>query len=154
MPRPKKTDKKDEQITELTADLQRLRADFENYRKQVEREVSQARRVGAEKATLQVLSVIDTIDRAVAHIPDDIKEHAWVRGIAGLSKQLDKVLNDLNVKKITAATGTPFDPELHQAAQFDEESDGETEVIAEELQAGYLYEDRPLRHAVVRVTKQ
>ena len=154
---PKKTDKpdaKDQQIAELTIDIQRLRADFENYRKQSERERDNARAVGAEKATMQMLPVIDNVERAIAHIPEDIAEHQWVRGIGGLIKQLDGVLADLGVERIDATAGVAFDPELHQAVQFDEDSEGEHEVVAEELQAGYKLHDRVIRHAMVRVTKQ
>lgn len=149
-----KPDKKDQQIAELTTDLQRLRADFENYRKQMEREKDAARTAGAEKATMQMLPVIDNVERAITHTPSDIAEHNWVKGIGGLVKQLDSVLADLGVQRIDASTGVLFDPELHQAVQFDEDSQGDSEVIAEELQAGYTLHGRVIRHAMVKVTRQ
>lgn len=144
----------EQQVGELTADLQRMRADFENYRKRVEGEKSSARRDGETRATLKLLPVVDTIERAIAHIPDDIADHQWVKGVAGLVKQLDKSLAELKLQKIDATQGVDFNPELHQAVQFDDEAGGDREVIAEELQPGYTLDGSPIRHAMVKVTKQ
>lgn len=134
-------------------DLQRTRADFENYRKRVESEKAMARAHGRVGAISQLLPIIDTIERATAHVPEELKDNAWANGIVGLTKKLDKALLELDIKKIDAAPGTPFNPELHEAVQFDE-SDGEHEVIAEELQAGYMLGGDVLRHSMVKVTRQ
>lgn len=150
----KKPDTKDTQIAELTADLQRVRADFENYRKRVEVEKSQATERGEARAVLKLLPVVDTVERAIQHIPDDIIEHQWVQGVASLIKQLDKALVGMDLVRIDAKPGTTFDPELHQAVQFDEDAEGDTEVIQEELQAGYVLKGSPIRHAMVKVTRQ
>ena len=149
-----KPDKRDQQIAELTADIQRVRAAFENYRKRVDEDRSVARTAGAESATQQLLPVIDNIERAIAHIPEDINEHPWVRGIGGMIKQLDKTLGDLGVARIDSQPGTTFNPELHQAIQMDEDAEGDTEVIESELQAGYTLHGRVIRHAMVRVTRK
>ena len=154
MTKKPKNDEQLQQISELTQDLQRTRADFENYRKRVELEKHAAVEMGETRAILKLLPVIDTIERAVQHIPADIAEHQWVQGVAGLVKQLDKTLVSMQVDKIPASPGTPFDPELHQAVQFDEDAQGEHEVIAEELQSGYTLKGTPLRHAIVKVTKK
>lgn len=144
-------DELQQKITELTQDLQRTRADFENYRKRVESEKEAAKMLGRVKTIHELLPIIDNIDRAVAHMPKELAENAWAHGIAGLSKQLDGMLEKLRVSKIDAAKGTDFDPELHQAVQVDE-GEGEHEVIAEELQPGYKLEDDVIRPAIVRVT--
>lgn len=150
----KKLDLRDEKIVELTADLQRVRADFENYRKRVENEKLQATERGEAKAVLKLLPVVDTVERAVQHMPDDIVEHQWVQGVAGLIKQLDKALASMDLVRIDSKAGTLFNPELHQAVQFDEEATGEKEVVFEELQAGYTLKGAPIRHAMVKVTRQ
>lgn len=151
------TKKKDEdyeqKIGELTLDLQRTRADFENYRKRVESAKAMARADGKITAILQLLPIVDTIERAIAHTPEELKDNAWAAGIAVLQKKLDKMLTDLSVRRIDATVGMPFSPELHDAVQFDE-SDGEHEVIAEELQAGYMLGDDVLRHSMVKVTRK
>lgn len=149
-----KTPDHEAQIAELTADLQRTRADFENYRKRVEAEKAAARDAGRASAILKLLPVIDTIERAVAYMPDDLKDHKWAQGIGGLVKNLEKALEGLDLKRIDAKAGTPFNPDLHEAIQFDEEANGEHEVIADELQAGYTLGGTPIRHAMVKVTKQ
>ena len=144
----------EQQVGELTADLQRLRADFENYRKRVDSEKLSARQDGEVRAIMKLLPVIDTIERAVATIPADIADHQWVKGVAGLVKQLEKSLSELNLAKIDASADTPFNPELHQAVQFDEDATGDTEVIAEELQPGYTLGGSPIRHSMVKVTRK
>ncbi len=153
MPKSKKQEDLEQQLGELTLDLQRTRADFENYRKRMEVEKSMARASGRVSAIEQLLPVIDTIERAIIHVPEELKSNPWALGIIGASKKLEKALTDMGVKKIEATPGTPFNPELHAAVQFDE-SDGEHEVIAEELQAGYMLGDDVLRHSMVKVTKQ
>ncbi len=142
------------QIADLTADLQRIRADFENYRKQVEREKTAARSAGQSAMVMKLLPVIDNIDRAITHVPADLSENKWAQGIVGLGKQLEKSLEGLGLMRINAQAGVPFDPEFHEAVQLDEDAEGEHEVVAEELQAGYLLDNRPIRHAMVKVTRQ
>lgn len=144
----------EQKIGELTLDLQRTRADFENYRKRIEIEKVQAKEAGQFSAILQILPIIDSIEKAAAFIPDDLKENTWAQGVAGLIKNLEKALNNMNLKRIEAKPGTEFNPELHNAVQFDEEAVGDKEIIAEELMAGYTLNDMPIRHAMVKVTRQ
>jgi molecular chaperone GrpE len=143
-----------QEVATLTADLQRNRADFENYRKRVEAEKQTARSDGESLAIMRLLPVIDNIERAIVHIPEDLAENKWAQGVAGLVKQLEKSLESLNLKRIEASAGTTFDPELHEAIQVDEDAEGDHEVIAEELQAGYTLNGRPIRHAMVKVTRK
>ena len=147
-------DERDQQIEELTADLQRTRADFENYRKRIEQEKATARDAGQTSAIMQLVPVIDNIERAVAHTPEHLADDKWAQGVAGLTKQLDQALEKLNVRRIDATPGSEFNPDLHEAIQVDEEAEGDNEVIAEELQAGYTLNGYPIRHAMVKVTRQ
>ena len=141
-------------VNELTLDLQRTRADFENYRKRVELEKVAAREAGQSSAILKLLPVIDNIERAIVYTPEELKDNAWVQSVAGLVKHLEKSLDALNLKRIEATPGTEFNPELHEAVQFDEDATGEKEVIADEMQAGYTLNGHPIRHAMVKVTRQ
>lgn len=154
MPKSSKKDELEQQITELTEDLQRTRADFENYRKRVEQEKTAAREAGQSSAILKLLPVVDNIERAIAYTPEDIKDHKWVQSVTSLVKNLEKSLDSLNLRRINAAPGSDFNPDVHEAIQFDEDAVGEKEVIAEELQAGYLLNGRPIRHSMVKVTRQ
>lgn len=157
MDKAKKTKKElafEEKLSELTQDLQRTHADFENYRKRSETEKLAARQAGKTSAILKLLPVIDNIERAISYTPEALKDNTWVQGVTGLVKNLEKSLENLDVRRIEAKAGTPFNPELHEAIQFDEAAVGEHEVILEEMQAGYLLGNQPIRHAMVKVTRQ
>jgi len=154
MTKHKKTDNLQRTIDELTLDLQRTRADFENYRKRVEAEKQSAHSMGQAKSVMKLLPVIDTIERAIANVPEELADNAWAKGVAGLGKQLDKQLKEIGLEKIDAKPGALFNPELHQAVQFDEAADGEKEVIAEELRAGYTLDGTVIRDAMVKVTRR
>lgn len=144
----------EQQLGELTLDLQRTRADFENYRKRVDAEKIAAREAGQASAILKLLPVIDNIERAIAYTPEDLKDNQWVQSVGNLVKNLEKSLESLNLKRIDAKPGTEFNPELHEAIQFDEDAKGDKEVIADELQAGYMLNGHVIRHAMVKVTRQ
>ena len=150
----KKTEDLEQQLGELTLDLQRTRADFENYRKRVEAEKQSAHQMGQAKSVMKLLPVIDTIERAIANVPEELKDNPWAKGVASLGKQLDKQLKEIGLEKINAKPGTLFNPELHQAIQFDESAEGDKEVIAEELRAGYTLDGAVIRDAMVKVTRQ
>jgi grpE len=154
MTKHKKIDDLQHTIDELTLDLQRTRADFENYRKRVEAEKQSAHSMGQAKSVMKLLPVIDTIERAIANVPEELADNAWAKGVAGLGKQLDKQLKEIGLEKIDAKPGALFNPELHQAVQFDEAADGEKEVIAEELRAGYTLDGTVIRDAMVKVTRR
>lgn len=149
-----KNNKINEQIMELTSDLQRTRADFENYRKRVETEKTQARENGQVSMIMKLIPVIDNIDRAISHVPENLMADNWVQGVTGLSKNLEKAMQEIGISKVPAEVGMEFDPNLHDAIQFDEDASGTTEVISEVLQSGYSLGGTPIRHAMVKVTKK
>ena len=153
MTKSKKQTELEQQIGELTQDLQRQRADFENYRKRVEVEKEQAKQTGKTQAVMKLLPVIDNIDRAVAHLPVELQGNAWADGVVKLSKHLDKMVGDLSLERIAIIPGeTLFDPSLHEAIQMDD-AEGDTEVAAEELQTGWKLGDTVIRPAMVKVTR-
>lgn len=132
------------QNSELIGDLQRTRADFENFRKQVELQREQAKTIAKHATISKVLPLIDDMSRAIKAHPDLL---------APVQKTLDKTLKALNLAPIDSTPGTAFNPEFHNAITM-EEGDGDKEVIAEELIPGYLYEGEVLRAAMVRVKHQ
>lgn len=154
MAKSKKQEELEQQLAELTHDLQRTRADFENYRKRAEADKVAAQQYGQANTIVKLLPVVDNIERAIAYMPGELADNKWAQGVAGLVKNLEKSLEILNVKRIIATPGTEFNPELHEAIQVDEDAEGEKEVIAEELQAGYMLGGSPIRHAMVKVTRQ
>lgn len=154
MAKSKKQEQLEQQVGELTQDLQRVRADFENYRKRVEQEKEMARASGKVAAIMKLIPVIDNIERAISHVPAELKDNAWAQGVTKLVKNLEKSLGDLGVSRIDASAGAHFDPDLHEAIQFDDEAEGDHEVVAEELQAGYKLGETVMRPSMVKVTKK
>lgn len=142
---------KDEQIAELTADLQRLQAEFINFKRRSEEERSRAVSAGKEQAATALLPVLDNIERAITHEPADIKNHAWVKGVGAVAGQLESQLQSIGLHKI-GVVGEPFDPEKHDAIAVDE-GEGETEVVSVVLQTGYQFEGQIIRHAMVKVKR-
>lgn len=137
------------QVHDLTTALQRERADALNLRRRHEEEMAALRtRVKAGVVT-DLLPIIDNLERALKHVPADIQDHDYVKGVQGVVRQFEKTLSDLGVERIKTV-GQPFDPELHEAVSM-EEGEGDKEIISEELQAGYKLGDEVIRHAMVRV---
>lgn len=154
MAKSKKQLELESKIDELTHDLKRSRADFENYRNRIVVEKDQARIAGQTNTILKLLPTIDNIERAISHVPKELEGNMWVEGVVKLTKNLEKSLSELDVKRIIATPGTAFNPDLHEAIQLDDDAEGEHEVIAEELQAGYMIGGTVVRHSLVKVTKQ
>lgn len=150
----KKFEKLKAEIAELTADLQRTRADFENYRKNTEIRVENSKTLGEKKAILSFLPIIDDIERAISHLPAELSENPWAQNVVKMTKSVEKSLSKNGIKKINSQKGELFDPEIHHAIQIDEDSDGENEIILEQLQAGYKIRDEVLRHAMVKVGRE
>lgn len=140
----KKTEKnvtEDPKIKELTDDLQRIRADFENYRKQTEMQTARAKEAVEYATVYKVLPLMDDIDRALQSYQE----------LKPLQKTLEKTLKDLELEKVNSEANVDFNPDLHEAVLV--EGDGEKEVIAETLRPGYFYKKQVLRPAMVKVKK-
>ena len=137
----KKEVKNDEKLVELTNDLQRTRADFENFRKQVEAQKENERRATRLATVYKMLPLLDDLDRAFMSYAE----------LKPLEKSLEKTLKELKLKKVVSSEGVEFNPDLHDAVMV--EGDGDKEVIAETLRPGYYYEEEVLRPAMVKVKK-
>lgn len=131
------------QIAELTNDLQRTRADFENYRKQIEMQKSQAAMIAKFAVVNKFLPLIDNFERAIQSYPEQL---------APLAKSFEKSLKEVGLQRIDSEPGTEFNPDLHEAVMM-EEGDGDTDVeaITETLRPGYTYEGSVVRTAMVKV---
>ena len=138
------------QVQDLTDALKRERADATNIRRRHEEEISSLRTRLKAHVIKDLLPVIDNFDRALKHVPEDLKDNDYVKGVQGVVKQFEKALADMGVERIKTV-GEPFDPEFHNAVSM-EEGDGDKEIVSEELQSGYRIGDDVLRHAMVRVT--
>ena len=146
----KKKDKKDEQIEELTDKVKRQMAEFDNFRKRTEKEKSQMYDMGAKTIVEKILPVIDNFERGLAAVPEDNKEDAFVVGMDKIYRQMLTVLEGAGVKPIEAV-GAEFDPNFHNAVMHVEDETLGENVVAEELQKGYMYRDTVVRHSMVKV---
>ena len=146
----KKKDKKDEQIEELTDKVKRQMAEFDNFRKRTEKEKSQMYDMGAKTIVEKILPVIDNFERGLAAVPEDNKEDAFVVGMDKIYRQMLTVLEEAGVKPIEAV-GAEFDPNFHNAVMHVEDETLGVNVVAEELQKGYMYRDTVVRHSMVKV---
>lgn len=152
----KKETKKD-QIEELKAEVaqwkdkyQRLMAEFENARKRTAKEAVQRYDMGAMGVLEKLLPVIDNFERGLDAVSEEEKDSAFVQGIQQIYKQLVAVMEDLGVTPMDA-TGKEFDANLHNAVMHVEDEELGENVVAEEMQKGYMYKENVLRHSMVKV---
>lgn len=140
-----------QQIGELTTHLQRLQAEFDNYRRRVADQQASVLNMAKEDVILQLLPLIDNVDRALAHVPEDLKDNAWAKGVAGVAKQATDTFTNIGVSKVETI-GQPFDHNTMEAIAAEGEGDGE--VVSDELQAGYKLGDKVIRPAMVKVIRK
>jgi molecular chaperone GrpE len=134
---------------DLTNTLVRLQADFDNYRKRIEKERDQARHRGVEHLVEQLLPVLDGFDRALA-AHDDPAYEEYRKGFELIRKQLWDVLAKQGVHRIESV-GKEFDPNVHHAIEHVPTTDYPDGAVIDELQPGYTFHHRVLRPAMVRV---
>jgi molecular chaperone GrpE len=127
----------------------RERADLENYRKRVGREKEELLNYGNKSLLEEILPAIDSLERALAHAPED-GEGAVVEGIRMTHAMLLTALKKFNVTPIEAV-GTPFDSAYHQAMAQVPTDQHEPNTVVEEYQKGYMLKERLLRPAMVSV---
>lgn len=130
---------KDQKEIELLNDLQRTRADFENYRKQIEIQKENERKAVKLATVMKILPLIDDMDRAIATYEE----------LKPLEKTLEKTMKDLGLSKIPSKAGAEFNPDIHEAVMT--EGEGDVQVVGETLRPGYYYENEILRPAMVKV---
>ena len=130
----------------------RLYAEFDNYRKRTDKEKAQNFDFGAREVIEKLLPIIDNFERALGTVEKEDEEDAFTKGVRGIYKQIQKMLEDLDVKEIPAE-GEKFDPNLHNAVMTDTESDVEEDTITQDLQKGYTYKGQVVRHSMVKVKK-
>lgn len=150
--RKDKKDKKDEKIAELNDRLMRQMAEFDNFRKRTEKEKQQMYSIGASEVVEKLLPVVDNFERGLAAMTEEEKETSFAQGIEMIYKQLMTVLEDLGVASIEAV-GVEFNPDFHNAVMQAPSEEYASGVITQELQKGYLYKEKVVRHSMVIVAE-
>ncbi len=130
--------------------LLRLQADFDNFRRRMDREREEMQGRVAERLLSNLLPVFDNLERALAYMPTEGDGKAWRVGVEMTLNGFLEALAGLGVKPIEAI-GTMFDPRFHEAVQQVESSEPEGTVV-EEVQRGFMWNDRVLRASLVKVS--
>ncbi|HZT36453.1 MAG TPA: nucleotide exchange factor GrpE [Bryobacteraceae bacterium] len=125
----------------------RRQAEFENFRRRVERESAEFKQYAASEAIQAMLPIIDDFERALKQESSD-KEYQ--RGIELIYQRMMDALRKLGLEPISAA-GQSFDPYIHQAVERVETEDADDHTVVEEFQRGYNFKGRLLRPAMVKV---
>ena len=131
-------------VATLTADLQRLQAEYANYRKRVERDRAVAHESAIGAVLTELLALLDDVDRAEQH-------GELTGGFKAVADQLNSITSRIGLEKYGTA-GEAFDPQIHEALMHDESADVAVATATKILQPGYKYRERILRPARVAVT--
>ncbi len=129
---------------------QRTLAEFDNYKRRVERERAEAHENAVLDVIKSVLPIIDDFERSTANIPEELQGNAWVDGTVAIGRNLRKLL-EIHKIDVLDPVGEPFDPDQHQGLGVDEDTDIESGHVSVTLQKGYAKGGKVLRPALVRV---
>ena len=131
-------------VATLTSDLQRLQAEYANYRKRVERDRAVAHESAVGAVLTELLALLDDVDRAEQH-------GELSGGFKAVADQLNSITTRIGLEKY-GTEGEVFDPQIHEALMHDESADVAVATASKILQPGYKYKERILRPARVAVT--
>jgi molecular chaperone GrpE len=131
-------------VAALTADLQRLQAEYANYRKRVERDRTVAHELAIGSVLTELLAILDDVDRAAEH-------NELTGGFKAVADQLAAITNRFGLEKY-GTEGDTFDPQVHEALLHDTSTEVSVPTASKILQPGYKFKERILRPARVAVT--
>lgn len=136
-----------EKAEKYLANWQRTQADFINYKKRIEQEKRETMEFANSMLILDLLTVMDDLERAFVSLPAQPKGFSWIEGIKLVYNKLKTILEAQGLTEIEAE-GEPFDPHLHEAVMCREGKEG---IVIEEIQKGYKLKDRVIRPSMVIV---
>jgi molecular chaperone GrpE len=140
------------EIARLKERLLRTAADFDNFRKRTRRDIADAERRVQENLINVLVQPFDNLERAAQHAESAQDVKALAEGLKMVQRQFEDALNTVGIQRISAL-GKPFDPSEHEAVQHIQTSDVPPGAVAQELRAGYRWQDRLIRPALVVVAK-
>lgn len=145
-------EKKESLCKEYLNHLVRLKAEFENYKKRVERERQEYIKFAHEQMILQILPVFDSLKLALENTKL-VKNAELIQGMEMILKTLEEILLKNGLSKIDAI-GNVFDPHMHEAVEFVESDESPENTILEEIKEGYILNGRIVRPARVKISKK
>ena len=140
------------EIAQLKDSLLRNQAELENFKKRTNEERIKERKYALKDFLLELISVIDVLEKAINVKTDDEKVQKFLKGFVMINVMFKQILEKEGVVKIEALN-KPFDPNYHNAIEVVQVEGVESNIITEELQAGYMYKDRVLRPSMVKVNQ-
>ena len=128
---------------------QRERADFANYKKDMQNYIDEIRKNSKKEVLIDMLPIFDNIDLIIKHIPQNIidQEQDWYRGVEFVYSEFEKCLLDVGLKEIECEVGKEFDPSFHEVLE------GEGAIISSVIVKGYTLNGTVIRHSKVMVKK-
>ncbi len=129
------------------AGWQRAQADFANYKRRVEQEMQEIGKLSNANLVLNLLTILDDLERALSSVPEDLADVSWVDGIVLIDRKFRGALEAMGLSTIEAL-GEPFDPNVHEAVM---QTKGEEGIVVKELEKGYRFQDRIIRPTKVVV---
>jgi molecular chaperone GrpE len=133
--------------------LRYLMADFDNYRKRIERQVESKINQGKAELILKFVSIHDDLSRAVETAKQGKSEQVVIEGLEGILRNVETLFDAEGVKEIET-TGTPFDPNIHDAISFKYDDTVPENTVIAEIRKGYMISDKVLRPSLVEISKK
>lgn len=133
--------------------LIRLKADFENYRKRVDREKPDWYKMGRAEVLVKLLPLYDLLQNAHAEVKSGHADSPLAKGMEAIFKEFDKIFKEEGLTRLDPL-GKPFDPHYHEAFGFIHKTGYDEGAVADVMQAGFLIGDKVLRTAKVRLQKK
>lgn len=133
--------------------LRYLMADFDNYRKRMERQVESKINQGKAELILKFVSIHDDLSRAVGTAKQGKSEQVVIEGLEGILRNVETLFDAEGVKEIET-TGTPFDPNIHDAISFKYDDTVPENTVIAEIRKGYMISDKVLRPSLVEISKK
>lgn len=131
----------------------RAMADFQNFKRRNQQEMSQLRQFANEKFARDLLPVLDNFERTIAHLNAGASVENILEGIGAVERQLRQALETHSVVRIKSI-GEPFDPEIHEALGFEDSEEHPDNTVASEIEPGYKMGEKVIRAARVRIVKR
>ena len=153
MNKHKPEEEKGAEVNDSADQLLRLKADFENSKKRLQRDKEDAVKFANEKLLMEILPIVDNLDRAVGSLSEGHDPEKVKQGLKLAQDELHQILESHGVK-VVQALGAPFDPQLHEAVATVESEEAEEGTVVDEIQRGYLLNGRLIRPSRVRITQK
>jgi molecular chaperone GrpE len=139
------------EVTERQEQYLRVMAEFENFKKRVQKESIESRRYANEELVKAMLPVLDNLERALEHVDDGSDDDPLIEGVRMVQKQFLEALGKFGVSPVNAL-GETFDPNFHEAMMQVDTDDSPPNTVVTEITKGYLLNDRLVRPAMVGVS--